>query len=116
MDKRRTRRFKAILEARRTTLFRAHVRNVHDEDVLLSEREPDVLDSGAERAAAAVLERLAASELREVFRIDAALARIEAGTWGTCRDCGIGIGTDRLDVMPEAARCIECESGAGLAA
>ena len=116
MDRRRVRRFKAILEARRTTLLRAHVRNVHDEDVLLSEREPDALDFGAARTAAAVLEQLAASELREFFRIDAALARIEAGTWGICRDCGNGIGTDRLEVIPEASCCIECESGASLSA
>lgn len=115
MDKRRITRVKANLEARRTTLFRAAVRNAHDEDVLLSEREPDALDFGAERTAAAVLEELAASELREVFRIDAALARIDAGTWGVCRDCGARIGTDRLDVIPEASRCIECEAGASLA-
>ena len=37
----------------------------------------------------------------------AALQRIEDGTYGTCVDCGQPIPDARLEVRPEAARCIE---------
>lgn len=111
-----TGRFKAMLEARRTALALARIRNVHDEDELLSEREPDLLDLGAERSAAAILGALAEAERYEVMRIDEALARIDAGTWGICESCGNGIEGARLEAIPEAARCIECESGSTLSA
>ena len=35
-----------------------------------------------------------------------ALARIDAGTYGICVDCGERIPDARLEVRPEAARCI----------
>ena len=59
----------------------------------------------------AVLGALAESEREEVMRIDEALSRIEAGTWGICESCGERIEEARLEAIPEAARCIECESG-----
>jgi len=44
-----------------------------------------------------------------VARIDGALARIEAGTYGACVDCGSRIAPDRLDARPDAARCLACQ-------
>jgi RNA polymerase-binding protein DksA len=41
--------------------------------------------------------------------IDAALARIEAGTYGTCTNCGKEIPLDRLEAYPAAALCIDCK-------
>lgn len=40
-------------------------------------------------------------------RIDAALARIEAGTYGTCRMCGRPIPEERLEARPWTDLCIE---------
>jgi len=40
--------------------------------------------------------------------IDAALARIEAGTYGTCMSCAQPIAEDRLEAMPYATLCIDC--------
>ena len=37
----------------------------------------------------------------------AALGRLDEGTYGTCVDCGQAIPDARLEVRPEAARCIE---------
>ena len=39
-------------------------------------------------------------------QVEAALARIDAGTYGTCVDCGQQIPDARLEVRPEAARCV----------
>ena len=35
-----------------------------------------------------------------------ALARLDAGTYGACVDCGQPIAPERLDFRPEAARCL----------
>ena len=40
--------------------------------------------------------------------IDAALERIEAGSYGTCQTCGKQIGADRLEAIPYATQCIDC--------
>jgi DnaK suppressor protein len=48
-------------------------------------------------------------ETTELRLIDAALARIEAGTYGQCIDCGVSIPAARLHAAPEAARCISCQ-------
>ena len=40
--------------------------------------------------------------------IDAALARIRSGTFGTCVTCGARISTARLDALPWASQCIDC--------
>lgn len=42
--------------------------------------------------------------------IDAALARIEDGSYGTCTSCGRPIGKERLDAIPYAALCIDCRT------
>ncbi|HSP38281.1 MAG TPA: TraR/DksA C4-type zinc finger protein [Frankiaceae bacterium] len=39
--------------------------------------------------------------------IEAALERIDAGTFGRCIDCGKEIPEGRLEIKPEAARCLE---------
>ena len=38
-----------------------------------------------------------------------ALARIEAGTYGTCVRCGQPVGDERLAAMPAARLCIACK-------
>ena len=42
-------------------------------------------------------------------QIDAALQRLAQGHYGLCTDCGESIGSARLQLSPEAARCVACE-------
>lgn len=51
----------------------------------------------------------AARATGEVFQIDEALRRLEAGTYGVCVDCEEDIDERRLKAVPEAARCISCQ-------
>ena len=46
--------------------------------------------------------------------IDAALARVEAGTYGICESCGKPIPEARLEAVPEATLCVGCKTGASL--
>ena len=46
----------------------------------------------------------------QVEGIDAALARIEAGTYGTCASCGNEIGAARLQFRPSSILCVSCKS------
>jgi DnaK suppressor protein len=42
-----------------------------------------------------------------LHQIDAALARLDAGTYGSCRVCGREIGEERLEARPWTDFCIE---------
>jgi RNA polymerase-binding transcription factor DksA len=44
--------------------------------------------------------------------IDAALARVEDGTYGWCESCQDPIPLERLEVVPAAARCVHCQTRA----
>lgn len=48
-----------------------------------------------------------AANSEQLDDIDAALARIDSGTYGTCERCGNPIGAARLEAMPAARFCIE---------
>lgn len=58
---------------------------------------------------------LVASEAQaKVAEIDAAITRVEAGTYGMCEACGKPIPPARLEVVPEATLCVSCKTGASL--
>src|SRR6516164_7989264 len=61
------------------------------------DRELDLVLSAQARAAAA--------------EIDRALAKIQAGTYGLCEQCGNPIPQARLKALPYAALCVACKSG-----
>ena len=48
----------------------------------------------------------------EISGIQAALSRVDSGTYGLCVDCGESIGFQRLQAYPSANRCLECQSKA----
>ena len=46
---------------------------------------------------------------QQLVLVDEALARLNDGTFGTCVRCGKPIAAERLDALPWAARCIDCQ-------
>jgi len=48
-------------------------------------------------------------DVAELSEVEAALARIADGSYGTCADCGEAIGWPRLNAQPTAQRCITCQ-------
>ena len=44
----------------------------------------------------------------QLAETDAALGRVEAGTYGVCAVCGRGIPAERLEARPSATRCVVC--------
>jgi RNA polymerase-binding protein DksA len=48
--------------------------------------------------------------IQQLELVDAALARLDAGTFGTCVRCGRAIPDGRLEALPWAAHCIDCQT------
>ncbi|MDQ6615447.1 MAG: TraR/DksA C4-type zinc finger protein [Actinomycetota bacterium] len=54
---------------------------------------------------------LSAQARGAVVEIDRALAKIDAGHYGVCEQCGQPIPQARLKALPYAALCVGCKSG-----
>jgi DnaK suppressor protein len=83
---------------------------------LAEEVEHPRVAHGAQTAAATeVSESQRGQQLREreeqrLVQIEAALQRIEDGSFGLCMSCGKSINPDRLEALPWATDCIDCHS------
>ena len=71
------------------------------------EHDPEGATIAFERARVAALLDQARGHLHD---IDAAIARLDAGTYGRCEHCGGAIAPARLAARPVARTCIGCAS------
>ncbi len=53
---------------------------------------------------------LLGSDKNALDQIEAAIQRIEDGSFGRCEECGGKIPKSRLDAIPYAAQCVQCAS------
>jgi RNA polymerase-binding protein DksA len=110
-----TERFRKILLDERDRVALT-VDNLHEANSgsLEDETEEETYDNHLADSATATLNREIDSTLEEnsghvLVGIDEALDRIENGTFGTCARCGKQIAEDRLEALPYATRCIDCQ-------
>lgn len=67
-------------------------------------------DAGAATAERTEVLGLVETLKRMLDDVDAALARIDDGTYGICASCGEEIGSDRMAYRPMSRLCVECKS------
>jgi DnaK suppressor protein len=106
-------RFRGLLEEERERLVGAieavnHKGSLAEESGDLARGSGDhIADSATETYLRELDEGLEEDAVHLVGEIDAALRRIEDGTYGTCVACGKPIGEERLEAIPYATLCIE---------
>lgn len=72
--------------------------------------EPDSAERAKQLEDREVVDWLGNDARAELTRIDAALRRMESGTYGLCSECGAEIDEARLEALPYARECIDCAS------
>ncbi|KGD85864.1 TraR/DksA C4-type zinc finger protein [Rhizobium sp. YS-1r] len=100
-----TAKYETILRTRKAELENRLSRIEQD---FTSPRNPDDDDRAIERSNDEVLDELGEVGEKELVAIEAALARIAGGTFGTCARCGQPISEKRLDAVPHAPLCQTC--------
>ena len=107
-------RFRKLLEEERRRVVDA-IEYLHKENPgsIEDETEDQTQDTLADTATA-TLDREIDYTLEEnsehvLEAIEAALKRIEDGTYGTCVNCGKPIAEERLAAIPWATHCIDCK-------
>jgi DnaK suppressor protein len=69
----------------------------------------DVIDAALDAAQDEISSQLAEVESRELSHIERALERIKEGVYGQCEVCSNKIPLLRLNALPYATMCIECQ-------
>lgn len=102
-------RFRSQLEAQLATLVGQGARAVH-EMTSGGEEIPDPNDRATLEEGRNWALRLRDRDRRLMGKIEQALARLEAGTFGRCTRCGGAIGEARLRARPVTDLCIGCKT------
>ncbi len=68
----------------------------------------DSAEQAQERENDEVVDAIGNETAQSIRDIQAALTRIEDGSYGQCEACGEEIGEGRLEAIPEATRCVNC--------
>ena len=72
-------------------------------------RQGDLADQASGNNEVHIHLKLKQTDAKILQAIDEALARIERGTYGVCRDCGEPIAEARLNAIPWTRVCIICK-------
>ena len=107
---------KDALSSLRTILVRRRdaLRNALNGDLTLlkelrSESPGDVIDAAVDTAQDEISSQLAEVEARELGSIENALERMSSGAYGACEVCSGKIPLARLEALPYATMCIQCQ-------
>jgi DnaK suppressor protein len=101
-------RFKAIFEEQRRNLLYTHA-IVNEEFHIRKDDLLDEADMTSTELETAMRMRLRNREALFLKKIDEALRRIDAGTFGECVGCGDDMELRRLEARPTATHCVSCK-------
>lgn len=90
--------------------YRAAVNNTDGNDTIDTSPTYKVLEEGASTLSKEEAGRLAQRQMKFIQNLQAALVRIENGTYGICRETGKLIPKERLRAVPHATLSIEAKS------
>ncbi|MEM8864914.1 MAG: TraR/DksA family transcriptional regulator [Planctomycetota bacterium] len=101
-----------ILVTRRDALRKALAGDLSLLKQLREQMGGDVVDAALDAAQDEISSQLAEVESRELGSIEKALERMRQGTYGLCEVCASKIPMARLNALPYATMCIECQRAA----
>jgi len=108
-EKPEIRRFRRILEAHRDDVLKALSRLESERLTVDSEEPQDSADQSINSISKESLFQRSSDRRRLLRMIDAAVLRIENGTFGLCVGCGDEINPRRLDALPWTQYCLHCQ-------
>jgi RNA polymerase-binding protein DksA len=113
LTQQQTAEFRTRLRERATQL-RSEIRSVlerssEESHVRIAEQARDMEDDSFSNLIVDVNLAEVDRDAAELRRIDGALLRLNAGSYGSCVNCGQTIPLQRLDAEPTAQRCVNCQ-------
>lgn len=109
MNKRQLERYRKKLLAKRDEVLQLVESARNSEKEGGSNDAPDLGDRALSTVIRDLSYQLTAGEREMLRRVDEALQRVESGEYGECVECGKKVQAGRLDAVPWARHCIECQ-------
>ncbi len=109
MDLAQNLRFKHLLERE---CDRAKAAVARPLPTAMTSPQADALDCAADLSLWTIAQATHLAARRRLAQAEMALARLTAGTYGTCQECGQPIDVARLEVLPSAILCVDCQKQA----
>jgi DnaK suppressor protein len=98
-----------VLIQRRDALRKALAGDLSSLKELRQQSSGDVVDFALDSAQDEINSQLAEVESRELANMDNAIERMRQGTYGKCERCSASIPLARLQALPYAVLCINCQ-------
>ena len=105
MNKIELKKYRAILTNKQIEL----APQLRKRDGIAIEKTPDALDEIGFAAERELMTRSLERESKLLRDVRAALGRIEVGSYGACLNCEEEISPKRLNAVPWASLCIDCQ-------
>ena len=110
MRKKMLARFKAHLEEERKTLVNQNQQQLKDYLAHTNDENRDIADLANEEYENSIKATNNTHQFYHLLEIDRALDKIEDGSYGLCDECNEEINFERLEAIPNASLCIQCQA------
>jgi DnaK suppressor protein len=97
------------LLAKRDELLADLVKNREVSDETVDESAQDMADRATSAYTKEFAYSLSESDRKTLLLIDQALGRLDAGTYGTCVHCAQPVQEKRIEAVPWARHCLDCQ-------
>ncbi len=109
MPKKELERFRRLLTEKKTSLSADLAKTRNAEEETGDEATQDIADKAVSSYTREFLYSLSDNDRNTLLLIDQALGRIDDGSYGNCLNCGTTMNEKRLNAVPWAPHCVECQ-------
>ncbi len=109
MNKKEMEKFRKLLDEKKNTLSAEIAKTRSAEVETTEESTQDIADKAVSSYTREFLYSLTDGERHTLLHIDDALGRIDEGTYGFCLNCNIAMTEKRLNAVPWAPYCLDCQ-------
>ena len=109
LSQRDLKKFRQLLEEKKDAVLERARKTLTEEMTLDPNDLPDEMDMASSEYLQSFEFRLRGREKTHLAKLDLALKKIDAGTFGICEECEEPIGKKRLEARPETKLCIRCK-------
>ena len=109
MTKKDMEKYRRLLEDKKSSLSAELAKTRSAEEETTEESTQDIADKAVSSYTREFLYSLTDGERTTLLQIDDALVRVEEGTYGFCLNCGQPMTEKRLNAVPWAPYCLDCQ-------
>ncbi len=109
MSKKDLERFRRLLTEKKTSLSADLAKTRNAEEETGDEATQDIADKAVSSYTREFLYSLSDNDRNTLLLIDQALGRIDDGSYGNCLNCATTMNEKRLNAVPWAPHCVECQ-------